>query len=203
MKHIRYTLWGVVTIVAIAFIAMNLPQGNNDTKPTYMPPAGYNKGHHFTLTGHNGAPFNSDVEIADGAYALIFFGFTHCPAICPTELQKFAVAMDSLPQKTAAKITPLFITIDPDRDNVEALNTYVPQFHPSIIGLTGNQDAIKTTLRNWKVYAAKVNDPQYTEYTMDHSTYSYLVDSDMNILALFRLADNSDKITGAIQKIVP
>jgi len=202
MKNIRYMLWGVVAIVAIAFIAMNLPQGGNNEKPSYMPPAGYNQGHHFALTSNTGAVFNSDVEIADGSYALIFFGFTHCPAICPTELQKFAVVMDSLPAETANKITPLFITIDPERDTVDALNTYVPQFHPSIIGLTGDQKTIQTTLDQWKVYAAKVNDPQYTEYTMDHSTYSYLVDSNMEIHALFRLADSGEKITEAIKNIV-
>lgn len=195
-------LWGMVTVVAIAFIALSLPQDKNIEPPTYMPPAGYNKGQHFILIDQNGDSYNSDDKIADGDYALIFFGFTNCPAICPTELQKFAFVMDELPIDLAKKITPLFITIDPERDTVESLNTYVPQFHPSIIGLTGDNDTIKQTLDDWKVYAAKVDDPQFTEYTMDHSTYSYLVDDDMNILALFRLADSGEKITSTIQNIV-
>lgn len=204
MKKMRYILWVLVIAGLVGFIFLSLPKNNDssDNRQTFMPPTGYTQGNHFTLTTHEGDIINTNTEIAEGNYGLLFFGFTHCPTICPTELQKFATVMDSLPSETAARITPLFITIDPQRDTVDAMQSYVPQFHPDIIGLTGTQDQIDPILKDWKVYAARVDDPQYSDYTMDHSTYSYLVDHNMNILALFRLQTTSDEITQTITKII-
>ncbi len=203
MKNIRYALWAFVALAFVGFIALNLPeQSEQDSNEVIAPLAGFNQGAHFTLTSHTGNEFNSDVEIKDGNYALIFFGFTHCPVICPTELQKFAEIMDELPTQTADKITPLFITIDPERDSVDALQQYVPLFHEKIIGLTGDVETIHTVLDDWKVFYTKVNDPQFTEYTMDHSTYAYLVDHNMTIKALFRMKNTSAQISSQITKIV-
>jgi protein SCO1/2 len=165
-----------------------------------MPLAGFNQGSHFTLTDHNGDVFNSDDKIADDHYAMIFFGFTHCPVICPTELQKFSEIMDGLPTNIADKIHPLFITIDPERDTVKVLKDYVPLFHPSIVGLTGDVKAVQETLKSWKVFYSKVDDPQFTEYTMDHSTYAYLVDHNMTIKSLFRMKNTSDEIIDNLSK---
>ena len=110
--------------------------------------------------------------------------------------------MDALPPETAKKITPLFITIDPARDTVEVMQEYVPLFHEKIIGLTGSVNGVQKVLDAWKVFYTKVDDPQFTEYTMDHSTYAYLVDHDMNIKALFRMKNTSEQIVEYIQKII-
>lgn len=204
MKNLRLVLWAVTALVIVVFILVTLPRkGPSPAPDNFAPIAGFNKAPHFTLTSHNNEVFGSDKRLKQGDYALVFFGFTNCPAICPTELQKFATVMDRLPASDAARLTPLFITIDPDRDTVDALAAYVPQFHEKIIGLTGDSKTIKSVLNGWKVYAAKVNDPQFSEYTMDHSTYSYLVDADMNILALFRLQDRADAISEKIEAIIP
>jgi len=202
MKYIRYTLWAFVALAFVGFVMINLPKKDTTDETPIMPLAGFNKGEHFTLQTHMGKIFSSDSEIKDGNYALLFFGFTHCPVICPTELQKFAEIMDVLPQETANKITPLFITIDPERDTVDVIQEYVPLFHEDIIGLTGSVKGVHKVLDDWKVFYTKVNDPQFTEYTMDHSTYAYLVDHNMNIKALFRMKNTSDQITTHIQKIV-
>lgn len=201
MKKLQFILWGVVALAFIGFIALSLPKKETpQSSSTAMPLAGFNQGSHFTLTDHNGNVFNSDEKIVSGHYALIFFGFTHCPVICPTELQKFAEIMDDLPAGIASKIQPLFITIDPERDTIKVLKDYVPLFHPSIIGLTGDINNVHNVLKSWKVFYTKVNDPEFTEYTMDHSTYAYLVDHNMTIKSLFRMKNTSGEIVDNISK---
>jgi len=202
MKNIRYALWGIVAVAFIVFIAISLPRKDGQNESPITPLAGFNQGAHFTLIDHNGSVFNSGDEINEGEYGLIFFGFTHCPVICPTELQKFAVIMDELRPETASKIHPLFITIDPERDTVDAMQSYVPMFHEDILGLTGNTANIHRVLDDWKVFYSKVNDPQFTEYTMDHSTYAYFVNSDMKILGLFKMQNTPDQIVDYIEKMV-
>ena len=201
MKYLRYTLWAFVGLAFVVFIALNLPQKEKDNS-NFMPIAGFNQGKHFVLTAHNGETFDSQAEITEGEFSLIFFGFTHCPVICPTELQKMAQVIDDLPQDISNKTTPLFITVDPERDNVEALQQYVPLFHERIIGLTGDVETVHNVLDNWKVFYTKVNDPQFTEYTMDHSTYAYLVNHEMQIMALYRMKDTAEQLVTSISKIV-
>ncbi len=200
MKNLQFVLWGVVALTFIGFIIISLPKKETSSPSIAMPIAGFNKGTHFTLTDHNGDVFNSNDKIAEGEYSLIFFGFTHCPVICPTELQKFAEIMDELPAQVANKIHPLFITIDPERDTVNVLKDYVPLFHPSIVGLTGEVANVHKILKTWKVFYTKVNDPEFTEYTMDHSTYAYLVDDNMTIKSLYRMKNTSDDIVDNISK---
>ena len=205
MKKFRIAVWILVFWVAVGFLALTLPKDNTDQNgqtPAITPVAGFNQGAHFTLTDHNGNSFHSDLNIADGEYALLFFGFTHCPAICPTELQKMAIIMDTLPPEASAKLTPLFITIDPERDTVDMMKTYVPQFHEGIIGLTGDTKSVHKVLNDWKVFFSKVNDPAYTEYTMDHSTYSYLIDDTMSIKGIYRLQNTADQMAAHIEKIL-
>ena len=203
MKNVRYVLWALVGVAFLIFIILNLPAKNRREQATTIAPvAGFNQGQHFTLVDQNGDVFNSDDEIAEGEYALIFFGFTHCPVICPTELQKMAVIMDELPNSVAAKIHPLFITIDPERDTVDAMQEYVPMFHEQIMGLTGDVENVHKVLDDWKVFYTKVDDPQFTEYTMDHSTYAYLADDTMKIVALYRMKNTAEQIADNIQNIV-
>jgi len=202
MKNIRYALWILVAVALVGFIALNLPQKNTIESLEITPIAGFNQGSHFTLRDHNGDLYRSQNNIAEGEFALIFFGFTNCPVICPTELQKMAEILDDLPADKAAKIHPLFITVDPERDTVQTLADYVPLFHERIVGLTGRPANVWPVLDQWKVYYTKVDDPQFTEYTMDHSTYAYLVDDKMQIVALYRMKNTADQITHHIAKIV-
>tara|TARA_B100001750_G_scaffold139793_1_gene111338 strand:+ start:648 stop:1277 length:630 start_codon:yes stop_codon:yes gene_type:complete len=204
MKHIRLILWGLVAVALIGFIFTSLPQKTDNSansQAVFKPMAGFEKGADFALTTHTGDVFDTRKDIGQNGYALIFFGFAHCPVICPTELQKFSDVMDMLPEHIANRVTPLFITIDPDRDTVETMQEYVSMFHPSIIGLTGNPQEVHKVLNNWKVYYSKVEDPSLNGYTMDHSTYSYLVDTNMNMLALFRMQATADDIAERIVQI--
>jgi protein SCO1/2 len=200
IKYIRYGLWALVGLAFMGFIAFNLPQ--DEAPLSIQPLAGFNQGTHFTLTTHQGESFDSESKVAEGEYALLFFGFTHCPVICPTELQKVAEILDGLPADKADKIHPLFITIDPERDTVETLQNYVPLFHEDIMGLTGTVDDIHKTLDDWKVFYTKVDDPQFTEYTMDHSTYLYLVDHTMSIKALYRMKNTPEQIIESLNGFI-
>jgi protein SCO1/2 len=113
-----------------------------------------------------------------GRYMLIFFGFTHCPDICPAELQVMAAALDQLGDK-AKKVVPIFITLDPERDTPEAVGAYVKNFSPNIVGLTGSMDAISAAAKAYRVSFSKFQDPTGGEnYTIDHSAFAYLMGTD-------------------------
>ena len=140
-------------------------------------------GGHFELVDHLG----KSVTDADyrGKFLLVFFGYTYCPDICPTELQNVAIALDELGDK-ADSVRPLFITIDPERDTFEYISQYVAHFHPRLVGLTGTPEQIKRAADVYRVFYAKVDDPQATEYLMDHSSFVYLMGRDGKFLRLFK-----------------
>ncbi|MDB5490176.1 MAG: SCO1/SenC family protein [Micavibrio sp.] len=136
----------------------------------------------FSLVDQHGKPF-TDKNLL-GHYTLAYFGFTFCPAICPTELQRINVILKNL-GPAGEKILPLFITIDPERDTQEAMATYVAQFNPRLTGLTGTRAQVDEALKAYKVYARKVQDPKMSDYTMDHSSYLYLIRPDGKIDLFF------------------
>lgn len=112
-----------------------------------------------------------------GKPILVFFGFTNCPDVCPSGLQTLTVALDKLGPK-AEGLSPLFISVDPERDTPEALAQYVKSFHPRIIGLTGTPEDIKSVVKAYRVYAVKVADEKDpTRYSVDHSSFFYLMDA--------------------------
>ncbi len=154
-------------------------------------------GGEFAMVDHNG----NDVTQADyaDAYKLVFFGFTYCPAICPTELQKVTLIMNELGAASDA-ITPIFITVDPERDTVEQMKQYVEQFHPKLVGLTGTPEQIKATAESFKVYASKVENEMMEEYMMDHSSYLYLMDKDNSLIAIYPSTDTAMEIAADIQE---
>jgi cytochrome oxidase Cu insertion factor (SCO1/SenC/PrrC family) len=130
----------------------------------------------FTLTDDSGRRV-TERDYA-GKFMLVFFGFTNCPDVCPTALQVMAAALNKLGTK-ADRIVPIFITVDPERDTPEQLARYVKSFHPRLVGLTGSQAEIETVIKEYRVYARKVNDPKSTAgYTMDHSAIIYVMGPD-------------------------
>ncbi len=158
--------------------------------------AGLKIGGPFTLTDHTGKKV-TEADYA-GHYQLIYFGFTYCPAICPTELQKMTKVLNMLPQDASDKIIPLFFTIDPQRDTPDVMADYVSLFHPRLIGLTGTQPQIDNVTRAYRIFANKVNDPELSDYTMDHSTFIYLMGKDNELLSIYRIQDDADYIKSDI-----
>src|SRR6185437_773362 len=135
-------------------------------------PAGLAIGGPFTLVDQSG----KRVTQADfrGRWMLVYFGYTFCPDVCPTELQTIAGALDKL-GPDAASIAPLFITIDPARDTPAILADYVKLFDNRLIGLTGSAKEIDDVAREYRVYYAKVTQNSGGSYLMDHSSFAYLM----------------------------
>ena len=146
-------------------------------------PGGVSVGGPFTLTDTDGKPV-TDKTYA-GRFMLIYFGYTFCPDVCPTELQVMAGALDLL-GPAADRVVPLFVTFDPERDTVQTLSEYVKLFHPRLIGLTGTDAQIAAAARAYRVYYAKTTSKDSSSYLMDHSSFIYLMGPDGSLRALFR-----------------
>jgi protein SCO1/2 len=136
----------------------------------------------FSLVDHNGR----QVTQADyaGRYLLIYFGYTYCPDVCPTELQTMTEALDLLGDDAKA-VQPLFITIDPARDTVPAMADYVSHFYDSFVGLTGSAAQVAAAAKAYRVYYAKGPEEEDGVYLMDHSSFIYLMGPDGGYLAHF------------------
>lgn len=137
----------------------------------------------FTLVDGQGKP----VHATDfrGRYMLVYFGFTHCPDICPTGLLTMQNALEKLGSK-ADRIAPIFITVDPERDTPKVMRNYVKHFGGRIIGLTGSLDQVKVATEAYKVYFSKVDDDKSAlGYMVDHSAYFYLMGPDGKYIAHF------------------
>lgn len=154
----------------------------------------------FSLTDQTG----KQVTQADyaGKYMLIYFGFTFCPDVCPTELQVMSGALSALGEE-AAKIQPIFITVDPDRDTPEVMARYVKQFDPRLIGLSGTAAETANIARKYRVYYEKVKDPDSSaDYSMDHSSLIYLMGPDGGFLTFFPPGTSPEKMAAKIKSLM-
>jgi len=165
-------LAGALALFAAVWIF--LPQ--EATKPSSV-------GGSFRLTDQNGRTV-SDQDFR-GKLFLVFFGFTHCPDICPTTLFDMSEVLKQL-GPDAEKTAALFISVDPERDTPEKLKDYLSSFHPRIFGLTGTPEAIAAVEKKYRVYAKKVP-LKDGDYTMDHTAVVYLMDKEGRFIAPFNL----------------
>lgn len=153
----------------------------------------------FTLTDHTGKRV-TEKDFA-GGHTLVYFGYTYCPDICPAELQVMSAALDALGDK-AEKVTPVFVTIDPERDTVEQMKSYVENFHPRLVGLTGSSEDIKKAAKAYRVFYAKAKSDSATEYLMDHSSIVYLMSPKGEYLTHFSYGTAPDKMAEGIIKFL-
>ena len=137
----------------------------------------------FHLEDQSGKPF-SDQDMK-GKPFLVFFGYTHCPDICPTTLFEISEVMKAL-GKDADRTGALFITVDPERDTPAVLKDYMSNFDPHLRGLTGNRPAIDAAIKAYRVYAAKIP-LKDGDYSMDHTAAVYLMNKDGHFVAPFNL----------------
>ncbi|HEY7384308.1 MAG TPA: SCO family protein [Beijerinckiaceae bacterium] len=167
-------LFGVVALAAAAFLVL---------WPDSRPSGVAQVGGPFTLVDHNGrAVTEKDVR---GKPHLVFFGFTHCPDVCPTKLFEISEVLRATGER-GRDLRALFITVDPERDTPEALKSYLGSFDERIVGLTGTPAAIEDTVRAFRAYARKVPTKD-GDYTMEHTALVYLMDRRGNFVGSFNL----------------
>lgn len=128
----------------------------------------------LALTDHHGRPVT--LGSFKGKLVVLFFGYTHCPDVCPTTLSEMAQALKLMHPEEAARVQMLFVTVDPDRDTPEILRKYVPYFHPDFLGLHGTADQIAQVAREFKIVYRKHIEPGASDYLIDHSAGSYVLD---------------------------
>ncbi|EAT09466.1 SCO family protein [Sphingobium sp. 10 DY56-G10] len=157
----------------------------------------------FRLIDQDGRVVTSDSF--RGRYRLMYFGFTYCPDICPTDVQKMSQALRLFEQRDparAARIQPIMVTIDPERDTPKILKQFVSNFHPRLIGLTGPPAAITDTLRRFGVYASRQQVGGASSYLMDHSALMYLMGPKGDPITFFARDATPDQIASELDTYV-
>ena len=137
----------------------------------------------FQLTDQSGQTVTE--KSLQGRPTLIFFGFTHCPDVCPTALFEISELLHAM-GNDADRVNAYFVSVDPERDSKEAIKDYLSSFDPHLKGLTGDPEAISKVLSAYRVYAKKVP-LKDGDYTMDHTALTYLMDRDGKFVAPFNL----------------
>jgi protein SCO1/2 len=193
-NRILYATMGVLLAVLLAgaggFLWLS---GNGGNNPISI-------GGPFTLQDGSGKPV-TDRDFR-GKYMLVYFGYTFCPDVCPTTLTAVADAMDKL-GPAAARIQPLFITVDPKRDTPAVVKQYAAAFGPSIEGLTGTPDEIAKAAKEYRVYYAEHRTgPGPDDYSMDHSSVLYLMSPDGTFVAPVRADQSGEEIAANLKKLM-
>lgn len=151
----------------------------------------------FELIDQTGKP-RSDRDFR-GRLMLVYFGFTYCPDVCPTDLMAIGQALEQLGPDAEA-VQPVFITLDPERDTAQHLAEYVPLFHPRLLGLTGSLDAIGAAAEAYKVYFAKIPiGKDAGDYTIDHTSFIYLMDGYGKYLGFFPPGTSAERMVEIIR----
>lgn len=165
----------VVLVLAASFVVLFKPDRAGA-------PAASLIGGPFKLTAGDGrAVTDADMK---GEPFLVFFGYTHCPDVCPATLAEISDVLSKMPGKP---VKALFITVDPERDSPAVMKDYVSNFDPRILGLTGDRAAIDQVEKAYRVYARKAPQAGGDDYTMDHSAIVYLMDSQGRFVEAFNL----------------
>jgi protein SCO1/2 len=164
-----------LALSAVAILAACVPEPSPGPSPDGVDLRGAAIGGDFTLTSHLGQPVSW--EDFAGQYRLVYFGFTYCPDICPTDIQRISQGLSEFEKANpdlGAKVQPIFITVDPRRDNVAVMEEFVSNFHPRLIGLTGSTEAIETAKKVFGVSATRDAGGEEGNYNITHTTFTYL-----------------------------
>jgi len=179
MRRLLVPLAGLavgLAALAVALVLTLRPAGQ-ETRPSAV-------GGPFTLVSHDGKTV-TDRDFL-GAPSLVFFGFTHCPDVCPTKLFEISEALRAAGERGRA-LRALFITVDPERDTPDVLKSYLGSFDPRIVGLTGDRAAVDAAIRAYRGYARKVP-TEGGDYSMEHTALVYLMDRSGRFVSAFNLA---------------
>lgn len=175
--------------------------GQNAAQPPQAPLAGARIGGPFTLVNQDGRRV-SDRDFA-GRYRLMYFGYTYCPDVCPVDLQRLMAGYKLLEQSDpaiAAKIAPIFVSVDPERDTPKVLKQYVTAFSPKLIGLTGSPEQIAKVAKEYAIVYSKEQRPGVSDYLMNHSRVAYLFGPDGDPIALIPQDGEPEAIAAELKR---
>lgn len=164
-------LFGLVALGVAAVLTLT-PQGREV--------AASDVGGPFSLVSHEGRPVTHEDFL--GEPHLVFFGFTHCPDVCPTKLFEIAETLDAVKERSGRDVKALFVTVDPERDTPEAMQSYVSSFDDRIVGLTGSPEQVDAVVSAYRAFARKVPLDD-GDYTMEHTAIVYIMDEEGRFVA--------------------
>jgi cytochrome oxidase Cu insertion factor (SCO1/SenC/PrrC family) len=198
----RYLLrpWVAATSIIFGAFSTALAEGSADPSATALVEALVTRrqpvGGPFDLIDHTGRR-RTDADFR-GKLVVLYFGYTYCPDVCPTELQSISLALDKL-GAAAEAVQPLFITVDPERDTPARLADFVSSFHPRLIGLTGSLADIRKTAIAYRTFFVKNSTSTPGDYSVDHTGFIYLVGKDERYLGFLPPGSTPDAIADAIR----
>ena len=159
-----------------------------------------------TPTGGNFTVKTKDknISLSDyrGKVVTLYFGYTTCPDICPTSLSLLAQALNQMTEKELLNIQPIFISVDPDRDDVAKLEQYAKYFHPSIIGATAEQNEIDRITKLYGAAYKKVEGDSAAGYLVDHSSYTYIIDKTGKLRESLAHGTSSSEILTVVRQLL-
>jgi protein SCO1/2 len=196
----RRSLWVVIGVTVLLAFGLGWlrftapPQGNL---------AGSSLGGAFALTNQDGKPV-TDKDFT-GQYRLMYFGYTFCPDVCPNDVGYISRGLADFEKAQAdrgARVTPMFVTVDPQRDDVAAMKAFVSAFHPRLVGLTGSPAAIDAARKAYGIYAKKVATSDPDNYLVDHFAVIYLFGPDGEPIAFLPHGSTAADVTAMLETYV-
>lgn len=166
----------VAAVLLGGFLFMRAPRNGPPVDAPGADITGSTIGGAFALVNPDGRTVR-DTDFA-GRYRLVYFGYSFCPDICPTDVQRMTQALTAFEQADparAAQVQPIFVSVDPERDTPAALRDFAANFHPRLVALTGSVAAVDAAKKAYKVYAAKAQGSEGADYLMDHTSFTYLM----------------------------
>lgn len=201
LKAIRIVAWGTIVVSAGLLLGFSgiLPWSQQAPTPATVTGSGVAAiGGPFELTTHRGQTF-TNADVAGKPY-LMFFGFTHCPDVCPTTLSELTSLMEEL-GPDADRFTPLFITVDSERDSQEKLAEYMTAFDSRIIGLRGTPEQTDAAVKAFKAYYKKVP-LEGGEYTMDHTAGVFLMSADGRFIGTLDMHEPRETQIAKLRRLI-
>lgn len=203
LRLVRRILWGLTALATVLLAGLMLWRATGPARlpePTYTGEADIRS--KFSLVDHTGRRV-TEADYA-GRWQLVFFGFTHCPDICPTTLAYLGAVLDELGTE-ADRVAPLFVTVDPARDTVPVMAEYVGAFHPRLIGLTGSDAEVAAAAHTFKAYGERVQDQAAPDgYGVAHSARIYLMGPEGQFIDVFQERDQPpDALAEEVRALLP
>jgi protein SCO1/2 len=195
----RYIFFALLVSV---FVLLLLVFDNRQPGELLFNDAGVNPegiGGNFVLTG----PGGKQISLADykDKIVLLYFGYTSCPDVCPASMLQLKLAMQELADDSE-NVQGIFVSVDPERDYGERLQSYVQYFHPGFIGLTGSAEEIRKVSKQWSVEYQRLESTSALSYLIAHTDYIFVLDKDQQLAAIFTSSSNVEDIVDATKVLI-